>query len=210
MKVNGTVIALIVAGLVLTFFLFRGCAPGNTHIDEHKAVDSTQTYWMKKHKADSLFADSMASVAASKDTIINKLRIRLSDAQSMVTVEQNKAQGLAEIIQTTIDTGAKFKACDSLAVIVQAQAFQVHSLNELTDSLISQYTAKLQVQQQTITRIEKSYNEQSKAMAETTQKYDGLYKDYNKAIRNNKTNKLLTRIMAGVILVLGGAIIIGK
>ena len=205
---NWLTVALIIAALILTWILFRGCAPDNTHVDEHKAVDSVNKYWQIKHKADSLYADSVAKADIKKDAAIANLTAKIKATEGRLTDAQQKASDLADIIQSQIDTAAKFKACDSLAVLVQSKDFQVHALTELTDSIINQYVKKLEVRQDVLTRLEKSYNDQNKALAETTQKYDGLYKDYNTSVKANKFNKTLSRILAGVVLVLGGALLI--
>jgi uncharacterized protein YihD (DUF1040 family) len=177
-------------------------------MDESRSVDSVNKYWQERHAIDSKYVDSMAAVDASKDTVINNLQTQLSLTRTNLKIADHRANDLVEIIQSHADTPSKLMACDSLAVLVQQYSFQVGTLTELTDSIISQYTKKLEIRQDVLTRLEDSYNTQNKVLAENTKAYDGLYKDYNKVVKANKFNKTLSRILGVTVLVLGGALIL--
>jgi hypothetical protein len=201
-------IGLIVAGLILTWLLFRGCSPGNTHEGEKKSVDSMANYWKQRHKYDSLKIDSADKASAAKDVIISGLLAQIKVTRGRLTLSQARARDLANIIISPVDTPAKFKACDSLAVVVQGMEFQISGLNTLTDTLVNAYTQLGIIKDSEIQQLKESYALQGIDLQVVKAKYDGLYKDYTKSVKANKFNKTASRVLAAAVLVLGGALLI--
>lgn len=208
LKKNWITIALIVSGLFLTWILFRGCAPDNTHKDEHKAVDSTAGYWQVKVKEVNKNYDYILSLNQKYETAITELATKVWAKQVLANANQQRINEL--VAQYKDSKVPKLVTCDSLVSVIEQQDLTIHGFSDLTDSIVSNHNRQMEVVMSQFKDLQTAFNSQSIALQTTTQKYDGLYKDYDKSVRANKFNKTLSRVLAGALLIVGGALVIGK
>lgn len=203
-------VALIAIGLFLVWLVFRGCGPDNKHKENKSEVDSIRTSAQARHRHDSLV------IVQYKDaiTLLNKDKGVLKEKVQALETQLNKSSGKAnkiayEVVKAKIihDTVNYIAGCDSLVTAVADLTNILDNYQYEMGEMVNNYEAQLTYKDSVISIQTVGRAELMKSFNEVTYKYDVLYVDYSKVIKKGKRERLLTRVLAGATLVLGGIVL---
>jgi len=203
--------ALIVITIFLVAILFRGCQYDKT-VSETKAklqimVDSVQQREIAANKIITAQAVKIDSIEAQK-AIVQK---QLAASQVKLDVSESKASSLSQQVKyykIKKDTVAYYVSCDSLSDVVDSVVAVEKSNRVKSDSILTLYDEKSIAQDSIISQKTKLYSDLRNSWSDVLKQYNSTLVDYNKLEKKYKRERTLTRIVAGVGVVLVGAVIV--
>lgn len=203
-------VAVIAVALFLLWAVFRGCAPDNQHKGNKAGKDSIVKVETERNRFDSLvileYKDAIT--ALSKENVVLKRKTEALELQ--LSKSSNKASRISyEVVKAKIvhDTVMYVQSCDSLVTAVADLANILDNYQEEIHDLTSSYEAQLLYKDSVIAIQTRGRAELMKSFGEISVKYDGLYKDYSKAVKRGKRERGLNRALAVGLLVAGGMVL---
>jgi hypothetical protein len=209
MKKNITIIILAIAVAILLYWLLSGGKDHDTHASDHAQVIATYDT-VKAHDAISArIIDSLSKNKDQQDIIIKDLMSGQEQYKGKLNKKAAEVSTLvAQIREINQDTGYFGHLLDSLERQVESLTFLLIHYEQNADSLNNANAAQKDNYEAIIKEKDKAKAELQAAYDQLYRLYDKLFKDYTGARKDNKRERLKTKIAALLALVVGGAAVL--
>lgn len=200
-KVKWIAVSLGAAVLILLLLLFWQNGELKNHtagkLEQQRRADSVQS---RLDRSDRTAAELMR-MQAGKNRLIDTLNVELSQTKKQLSQVVSKNMNLADqvkIAKSLKDTGLYIASCDSLVEENKNLYVVLDQYTTVTDSLMgaisksARYSDSIAAEK---TKLNEFMRDSFKA---SDSAYNALYKDRNKTVKKLKTQRVITKVSAGV------------
>lgn len=193
--------SLGVAVLILLFFLFWSHKDVTNQraakIEQQRRADSLQ---VRYDRSERVSADLM-KMQGQKNKIIDTLNVQLSTTKQQLSKVLSKNISLGDQVKmakSLRDTALYIVSCDSLVEENKNLYVVLTDYMVLTDSLVNQTNLSARYSDSIATEKTKLNKFMRDSFKASDSAYNALYKGHNKTVKKLKTQRVITKVSAGV------------
>jgi hypothetical protein len=200
---TAVIIAVAVAIIVLMFIIFRGCGSKNEHKADKKQVDSIVN---KESERETIYKQQIKFYAAAYDSIHRENEIRkeqINNQSVYIRTTENKLIGLINRgrgLKVVHDTPAELRNCDTLRTQAGVLIMRIDEQEYNAKQLQANYEQQVKYKDSLATVAMDARNSLKISFDTVAAKYNNLYIDYAKVVKQKNRGRTRERILAGAAL----------